>query len=375
MLTKSESLLDAQIASKAAFDEIRYAQLWEDADVLVEALEAKPGSTLVSICSAGDNALAMLLSDPAKVIAIDLSRAQLACLELRIAAIRVLDHDAFLELMGSRPSDRRGDLFDAAVSALQNEEARAFWVPLKPHIVASGLGGVGKFENYFAMLRKWVLPITHSRRTRDDIFVPRAKADRARFLSKRWDNWRWQLMMKVFFSRPMMARFGRDPAFFEHVDGSVSAHVARRIRHAAVDLDPSANPYLHWIIKGRHCSALPLAWRADSYPIIRNRLTRLELRHGALETLVSSGTKVDGFNLSDIFEYMDRDVFETVYGQILASANPGARLVYWNMMAPRRVPDAYRERVNTCEDVEARCKASDKAFFYSDFVVEEVTDR
>ena len=57
----------SEIAGKAAFDHIRYAQLWEDADVLTTALGDCKGGTLVSICSAGDNALAMLTLDPAKV--------------------------------------------------------------------------------------------------------------------------------------------------------------------------------------------------------------------------------------------------------------------------------------------------------------------
>jgi S-adenosylmethionine-diacylglycerol 3-amino-3-carboxypropyl transferase len=87
---------------------------------------------------------------------------------------------------------------------------------------------------------------------------------------------------------------------------------------------------------------------------------------------VSTGERADGFNLSDIFEYMSPEVFETVYGSILAAAAPGARLVYWNMMAPRRVPPAHRVRVRTLDEVEDRLKAMDKAFFYSDFVVEEV---
>ena len=56
----------SEIAAKAAFDHIRYAQLWEDAEVLVAAIGPRPGGRLVSICSAGDNALAMLLCDPLK---------------------------------------------------------------------------------------------------------------------------------------------------------------------------------------------------------------------------------------------------------------------------------------------------------------------
>ena len=85
-----------------------------------------------------------------------------------------------------------------------------------------------------------------------------------------------------------------------------------------------------------------------------------------------AGIKVDGFNLSDIFEYMSPETFAGVYGDVLAAANPGARLVYWNMMAPRRVPQAHSAQVVRRRDLEDQGKAVDKAFFYADFVVEEV---
>ena len=97
----------SDIAARASFDHIRYAQLWEDADVLTEGLGDQAGGTLVSICSAGDNALAMLTLDPARVVVVDLSPAQIACLRLRMGAFRALDHAEFLELMGARPSERR----------------------------------------------------------------------------------------------------------------------------------------------------------------------------------------------------------------------------------------------------------------------------
>ena len=372
MPTKDGDAPSAQIAGKARFDTIRYAQLWEDADVLVDALGTQPGADLVSICSAGDNALAMLLLDPARVIAIDLSRAQLACLELRIAAIRELDHQGFLELLGSRPSDRRDMLLKSAIAAVDGEETRQFWREREAAVVSMGLAGVGKFEAYFALFRNRLLPLVHGQKARDDIFVPKPRAARQAFLDNTWNNWRWRLLMRFFFSKPVMGRLGRDPAFFDHVSGSAAEHVARRISHAAVELDPSENPYLHWIIKGTHGQALPLAWRPQHFETLRARLDRIELRHESLEGLVTRGITADGFNLSDIFEYMDVATFEAVYDQILAAARPSARLVYWNMMVPRRVPERFSPRITRCTDAEARGKAIDKAFFYSDFVVEEV---
>jgi S-adenosylmethionine-diacylglycerol 3-amino-3-carboxypropyl transferase len=239
-------------------------------------------------------------------------------------------------------------------------------------VAEHGAGGVGKFERYFRIFRTRLLPLVHSRRTIDDIFISRPRPEREVFLDGRFNTWRWRLLLRLFFSRFVMGRMGRDKAFFDHVEGSPAQHVARRIRHAAVDCDPAQNPYLHWIMKGTHGEALPMTWRKDHYETIRARLDRLDIRPGSLEAFVSTGERADGFNLSDIFEYMSPEMFETVYGSILAAAAPGARLVYWNMMAPRRVPPAHRVQVRTLDEVEDRLKAMDKAFFYSDFVVEEV---
>ncbi|MEM9249657.1 MAG: DUF3419 family protein [Pseudomonadota bacterium] len=361
----------SSIEARAAFDQIRYAQLWEDADVLIEALGPRPGGVLVSICSAGDNALALLTLDPAKVVVVDLSPAQIACLRLRMAAMRCLSHAEFLELMGARPSTRRAALLERAAHDLDSTTA-AFWADRTTDVTHFGAGGVGKFERYFRIFRTRCLPLVHSRATLDAIFVSRSEAERAHFLDTRFNTWRWQLLLRVFFSRAVMGRMGRDKAFFDHVEGSPAAHVARRIRHAAVTCDPVENPYLHWIIKGTHGDALPLPWREAAYEVIRRRLDRIDIRPGPLEAFVATGERADGFNLSDIFEYMPRDVFERVYASILDAAAPGARLVYWNMMAPRRVPALLAERVETLTELEDRLKAIDKAFFYSDFVIEEV---
>src|SRR6476659_5290227 len=103
--------MTSEVAAKADFSDVRYAQCWEDADILLEALALRPGAVCLSIASAGDNALALLSRGPARVIALDLSPAQLACLELRVAAYRELSHAELLELLGSTPSSRREDLY------------------------------------------------------------------------------------------------------------------------------------------------------------------------------------------------------------------------------------------------------------------------
>ncbi len=249
-------------------------------------------------------------------------------------------------------------------------ETAAFWAALRPEVIAHGAGGVGKFERYFRLFHRRLLPFVHSRRTVEAVFEPRSQEERARFLHDRWNNLRWRWLLKAFFSRRAMGALGRDPAFFDQVEGSVSDHVARRIEHAFVANDPVANPYLRYVLTGTHGPVLPLAWRPEHHATIAERVGRVRLHLGPLEQAATEG--VDGWNLSDIFEYMSPEGFRAAYGSILAASNPGARLVYWNMMAPRAMPPEYAPRARPRPDIAAPLAARDQAFFYSAFHVDEV---
>ncbi|NVO12412.1 MAG: DUF3419 family protein [Rhodoplanes sp.] len=358
------------IASKARFDIVRYAQVWEDADILVDALAGPPGRTFLSVCSAGDNALALLLLDPRTVVVRDLSEAQLHCLAVRIAAMRTLAWAEFVALMEPTPAIDRTALMQRVLPAL-SPAAREFWQTRLDAVEILGLAGVGKFEHYFAVFRRRILPLIHGAATVEGVFVPRSREDRENFFTEHWNNWRWRLATNLFFSRFVMGRLGRDPAFFAHAEGSLPAQVRRKVRQAAVDQDPSKNPYMQWILIGRHAGALPLAWREEHFATIRARLDRLDVGLGRVDD--QAAQKFDGFNLSDVFEYMAADEFSACYGRLLSLSNPGARLVYWNMMAPRRVPAVHASAVRRNAELEARLAAADKAFFYADLVIEDVT--
>lgn len=350
---------------------IRYGQAWEDADLLCAAHDRDQvaGGELVAICASGDNALALLTLDPARVIAADLSAAQLACLALRIGAWRALSHADFLGLMGARPAPDRAALLARALDAA-DPAIRPFWRARAEAVAAWGLGGAGRFEAYFRLFARWVAPLAPGRPAATGLLAPRDRAGRAAYFDARIDGWRWRLAARIFFSRFVMSRLGRDPAFFAHAQGGLAEHVLARLRHAAVDLDPTANPYLRWIMTGTHADALPLPWRRPEWETIRDRLDRVALHLGPVETAPARGAA--GFYLSDIFEYMDEAETARVYGALLAMGRPGARLVCWNMMVPRRAPPVLAARVTRRAALEDRLKRRDKAFFYSDFVVEEM---
>lgn len=369
-------MTDSEIADKADFSRIRYAQCWEDADVLLEGLDIREGERCLSIASAGDNALAMLTRHPARVLAVDLNPAQLYCLELRVAAYTALDHPALLMLMGSRPCADRQPLY-AACRPLLSPACAAFWDSLLPGLLRFGLGGVGKFERYFRLFKNFVLPLCHNRAEREALFTRRAPAQRTAFFDGVWQNRRWRLLSRCFFSSFVMGRLGRDPAFFAYQKGGMGEHVRRLIRHGLCDLDPADNPYLRWIVAGTHGETLPTALRPEHFAVIRANLPRLEWRLCSVETLTEDarrqGLTFHKFNLSDMFEYMAKPAFEAVLAGLLDVAEPGGRLLYWNMIVPRSAPDKLRGKLRSLQEEAARLHARDKAFFYSRLVIEEVS--
>ena len=362
--------MTSRIVSEADFERVRYALCWEDADVLVEALPPAPGAVCVSIASAGDNALALLAGGPARVIALDLNPAQLACLTLRVAAYRRLQHGELLELIGARPSERRGALYEACRTDL-DAAGRTYWDG-RPDSIRAGIGSVGKFERYFATFRRRVLPCVHRRRMVDRLFEPKTWEERHRFYDRRWNTWRWRLLFRLFFSRTVMGRLGRDPAFFQYVQGAVAPRILERAHYAMTELEPAANPYLHWILRGTFGEALPFALREEHFEAIRRHLDRLEWRLASIEDFLAEAPRVDAWNLSDIFEYMPVADYHELLERIVAASNPGARIAYWNMLARRRRPDSMADRLRSLDALAASLHARDKAFFYRAFVVEEV---
>jgi len=339
--------MKTEVQQRAEFSQVRYGQCWEDANILVKALKVHEGRKCLSIGSAGDNCFALLAAGAKHVTAVEMNPAQVACIEHRKNAYLTLEYDEFLESLGVTNPDARG----------------------------TGTIQEGKFENYFKLFRTKILPLAHSATRISALLEPKSAEERTQFYNETWNNRRWRLIFKAFFSRFVMGRLGRDPAFFDYVEGSVADRILERTRYALVELDPSQNPYLHWILTGTFSEILPLALQKENFRKIRQALEqeRLTVVPASLEeALTQSNDTFDAFNLSDIFEYMSEDSTKSLLEQILRSAYPGARLAYWNMLAPRSRPQSLAGQIKSCLAEAENLFLQDRAFFYSRFVVEEV---
>lgn len=360
------------IEARARFDYVRYANCWEDADILLEALDVRKGGFYLSVASAGDNTLSILSRQPACVLAVDISPAQLACLELRKAAFLTMSYRDLLVFLGIRPGSERLGAY-GRLRDLLSPKARLFW-DARRKLIEVGVIHAGKFEHYFRLFRSTVLPLIHNEHVVSELLEPRDAGARAEFYAKRWDSFRWRLLFRIFFSRALLGRLGRDPEFFRYVEGNVAGRLLDRAHYAMTRLPTDTNPYLGFIALGNFQNALPFYLREENFDAIRGNLDRLAFFEGSVDEAIRAWPEIlfDGFNLSDIFEYMSYEAYLAGLDRTTRSARDGARLVYWNMLADRRSPPSLRDRLEPLDDLAKELHLRDKAFFYKALVIERV---
>lgn len=367
----TKELVKSEVEDYAKFDLIRYAQVWEDAEILIEALNINENDNILSIASAGENSLAMLIKNPNKVYAIDLNLNQIYCSELKKIAYKYLDYDECMCLIGVFENSNRIELYNKIKDKLSENTKKYFEKNID--IIERGIINTGKFEKYFQIFGQKVLPLIHSKKTRKELLEKKSKQERIKFYNKKWNNVRWQLLFRIFFSKTVMGKLGRDKAFFRYVNVNVADHILERTKYAITELDTSENSYLYYIINGKYENILPIAYRKEYFEIIKKNIDKLVLLTESVETFIERDDidYISKYNLSDIFEYMDDSQMCKIYEKMRTKSGKGSIIAYWNMLADKRI-SKYFDDLNYKERESEKLLNKDKAFFYSKFIIEEI---
>jgi S-adenosylmethionine-diacylglycerol 3-amino-3-carboxypropyl transferase len=343
-------------------DYIRYANCWEDPDVLLEALKIENTDKVLSIGSAGDNSFSILSQSPALVVAVDINAVQLNLIELKKAAFKELNHQEFLAFLGFSNCNDRTDLYQRVSNSLSSE-LKDFWDARFEEIQA-GIIYQGKFERYFKLFRTKILPLVHTKKRVNLLFEDKTAEQQLTFFNKRWNNLRWRLLFKLFFSKLVMGRFGRDPAFLKEVEVPVSEFIIGKAKQHLSNVRAQKNYFLHFIMKGTFGDGLPHYARKEHYDTIKNNIDRLIEYNGLAEDAFKEYSGFTKFNLSNIFEYMDIELFTAVTNNLVENGSSASRYAYWNLMVPR-VMSEVNDQLDFQKELSEKMRIEDKGFFYA----------
>lgn len=360
-------------------DRLLYGACWEDLAVARTALRVPGGGLVVAIGSAGDNAIGLLLDDPGRVLAVDLNPAQTALIELKLAALSGVPGELAAFVGGIPGSGGQGAArlarYDELRAALPAASAR-HW-DARPDDIATGVIHTGRFERYLAWFRRGLLPVVPGRDAVRRMLAAKDVEEQRRLYRDQWDSTAWRGLFRIFFSRRLMAALGRDPAFFDQVDGGdVGAHFLARAVEGFTATPVRHNPYVTYILSGsyRLPDAAPAYLQPEHAQLLAARARRVGVVTGSLVDLLAEmpDRSVDAFYLSDIFELVTPAGYEAILDEVARTGRPGARLCYWNNLVPRWRPESLADRLSSEVDLAGRLHAADRGFIYSRFVVETV---
>jgi len=362
--------MNEDLRQKVNFKIIRYANCWEDADILLEGLSPANGSKILSIGSAGDNSFSLLTTNPEIVVAVDINKTQLHLIELKKACIKKLEHIEALEFLGFESSSKRSEYFEYIKKEMSND-VRRYW-EANISLINNGIIYAGKFEKYFFLFSKNILPWIHSKTTVLELFKTKSKREQEIFYYKKWNSWRWKLLFKVFFSKFVMGKYGRSPKFFKEVKVPVSNYIYNKAATQLQSEEAQTNFILHFNLTGNFGVLLPHYLRKENYDIIKSNIDNLKLKEGYAQEVLNYFGKFHFMNLSNIFEYMDKQLFATTAEEIIKGTEKDGKLAYWNLMVARRISEIFPEKAKYEKELSMKLTEKDKGFFYNQVIIDKI---
>lgn len=318
---------------------IRYSNCHEDSDFALGHVKGRP-QKILTIASGLDISLAFLLLSPEKVVAVDSNPAQIYLCRLKKCGIEQLEYEEFLSLLGMG-RENGGEVYGRIREQL-DEETRAYFDRHLYLISEIGLINCGKFEYYFQIFKKHILSKTHSAKTVDDFMTADTLEAQREIFEKRFNNMRLRFLFRIFFSKAVMKRLGRDKAYFAYAKGTLAAELKRKFdRCVNFNLNKS-NPYLQYIINGRF-ETMPTYLVEENFSLIKKSIHLLDIREADFSEIMKEGGSYDLMYLSDICEYMSAEETERLSQEIYDNLSAHGQVLLYNMMIERHLNCGLKE--------------------------------
>ena len=232
--------------------EIRYSQVWEDAGILSRGLQIQPSDHVLSIASAGCNALALLLEEPQSVTMVDLNPAQTALCHLKLAAIKTLNYEDFVGFWGAREHRERWDLFLGLRNHLP-ERVAEFWSENR-EFIERGILFSGRLESFFRNYQLEHLSQFHSDATLRKFLESDTVDDQKRFFEEVIATPPFVADFKDYFGKENFAQNGRSREQFQYAEyKDVGNYLFDRFRYACVTLPIQSNFYMEAFLTSHCC--------------------------------------------------------------------------------------------------------------------------
>ena len=350
-------------------DELRYSHVWEDFRCLNELMntEGLPTSSgsILTISSAGENALSLSCKGKRTIYAMDLSFLQIQLSELKKSAIISLGLEDYLRFVGLKQAspEERHALWEQIQKCLPGQSAE-FWAQSREKW-EDGIIHKGRLDKYFKKFREKVYPIVWHKDAFEFLIHSKTLKEQIQaFQSGDMDV--LKQAVTEFFSQQALSQEGRHESQFQYVEKKNIGPIFLKNFQKVIARDlVSQNPYLQLFLTGhvRSDSIHPL-YNPDDYESIKSNLENVHFKLHDLESFLSETDQTfDFMNFSDVFEYLSPEEAEKLFQLAASKLNPGGLLAYWTLLVDRKPETKDLGYCPSSEDISNK----DQTWFYSRF--------
>ena len=373
-----------------SFNGLVYPQIWEDPVVDLDAMEIEPHHHIVAIASGGCNVLSYLTADPARITAVDLSRAHVALVKLKLAGLRHLPGwDSYYRFFGEADEAQNIRDYKRYLKPLLDCETRRYWEQrtltgrrrlshFKTNIYRKGL--LGRFIGLGHIVAK---AYGHDMR---GLLETRSMEEQRAFFDREVAPLFDRKLVKWFTDRRVsLYGLGIPPAQYEALSGGVpmSQVLCERLARLACDF-PLRENYFAWQAFGRSYAPgasgpLPPYLQERNFANVRNRSDRVDMRHVSLTDALNAMPpgSAHRFVLLDAQDWMTDAQLNDLWQAVSRAAAPDARVIFRTAgketILPGRVSDDILGQWRYLGDRSAELGARDRSSIYGGFHIYERT--
>jgi S-adenosylmethionine-diacylglycerol 3-amino-3-carboxypropyl transferase len=368
-----------------AFSGLVYPQIWEDPLVDLEALSLREDEHLVAIASGGCNILSYLATCPIRITAVDLNPSHVALNKLKLAAIRHLgSYRALYRFVAEANARDNVQAYETRIRPHLDETSRRYWEArdllgrrrigyFRTNLYRHGL--LGNFIGAGHLLMR-----LHGRNPRK-ILGARSLEEQRKIFQNEFAPLFEKRHIRWLLNKPSaLFGLGIPPSQYAALKGNethMSNVVRQRLERLACGFDLSDN-YFAWQAFGRSYATggtgpLPPYLLSENFDRLRSRVGDVEVQHRSFTECLAAkeAASVDAYVLLDAQDWMTEDSLNDLWGEIVRTARPGARVIFRTAgeetILPGRVSDSILAQFTY--DAE-RCRAlsaKDRSSIYGGF--------
>ena len=360
------------LTKRPFFKRIAYSTCWEDYSIIQAALKVDKDDTLLSISSAGCNVLNLLLYNPKKILAVDFNPHQNHLLELKIKAIKSLNHQEFIELLGVVPSNRREEIYNSIRDQL-GEKTKLFW-DRNLSMIKEGIIYNGRQEKYIQTIGK-LLRFFAGREVVEGIFECKTLQEQVEYFKEYIEGPVWHLFFNIIYSKPVMF-IVKDRLVFNQVSGnSYHTEFKKRVENALYRVKARNNPFASLALLGYYQDEnyYPPYLKKENFHFLKKNVDKIEIKTDTLQNILRklSSNSFTKFNLSNVLDWMDRKEFRDTLKELARVGRNHSRFCYFNTLIKRNIPKDLKF-IKSHKKLASKLLEKDKAFLYGNFEIGEI---